>query len=62
MKKLLFPAALAIVLFPMIAAAQSAFDGTWKIDMSKVNFPKNRTFTCCRMARMSARRALHLMQ
>jgi len=40
MKKLLFPAALAIVLFPMIAAAQSALDGTWKIDMSKVNFPK----------------------
>lgn len=40
MKKLLFPIALVFVLTPMLAAAQSAFDGTWKVDMSKVNFPK----------------------
>jgi len=24
----------------MLAAAQSAFDGTWKIDVNKINFPK----------------------
>jgi hypothetical protein len=24
----------------MLAAAQSALDGTWKIDMNKVDFPK----------------------
>jgi len=40
MRKLLFPAALAVLLLPMTGTAQSAFDGTWKIDMSKVAFPK----------------------
>jgi hypothetical protein len=40
MKKLLFPAALAALLLPMTGAAQSAFDGTWKIDMNKVAFPE----------------------
>jgi hypothetical protein len=40
MKKLLLTAAVAALLIPMMAVAQSAFDGTWKIDMSKVNFPK----------------------
>ncbi len=34
---LLVPAAL---LMPMPATAQSVFDGTWKIDMNKVDFPK----------------------
>lgn len=40
MKKLFFLVALAALLLPLLAAAQSAFDGTWKIDMSKVHFPK----------------------
>ncbi len=40
MKKLFFLVALAALLMPMPAAAQSAFDGTWKIDMNKVDFPK----------------------
>jgi len=40
MKKLLLTAGLTALLFPMIAAAQSAIDGTWKVDMSKVDFPK----------------------
>jgi hypothetical protein len=54
MRKLLFPAALAVLLLPMTGTAQSAFDGTWKIDMSKVAFPKkpdifllqNGTYAC----------------
>jgi hypothetical protein len=38
MKKLFFPIALAAALtVPMLAAAQSAFDGTWKIDINKVD-------------------------
>jgi hypothetical protein len=40
MKKLFFPAALAALLMPLLAVAQSAFDGTWKIDKNKVGFPK----------------------
>lgn len=40
MKKLLLVLVFAALLFPMPAAAQSAFDGTWKIDMNKVDFPK----------------------
>jgi hypothetical protein len=40
MKKLLFPVALAALLLPMLAVAQSAFNGTWKVDMNNVNFPK----------------------
>jgi hypothetical protein len=35
MKKRFFSVALAALLMPMMAAAQSAFDGTWKIDTSK---------------------------
>jgi hypothetical protein len=38
MKKLFFPLALAALLVPC-AAAQNAFEGTWKIDFSKVDFP-----------------------
>jgi hypothetical protein len=38
MKKLLFPMALAALLVPC-AAAQSVFEGTWKVDFSKINFP-----------------------
>jgi len=30
----------AILFLPIFAAAQSPFDGTWKVDMNKVNFPK----------------------
>ena len=40
MKKPLFPLKLAVLWMPMLAAAQSAFDGTWKVDMNKVDFPK----------------------
>jgi len=40
MKKLLLLVARVVLLLPMLATAQSAFDGTWKIDMSKVDFPK----------------------
>ena len=40
MKKLFFAAAFAALLMPVVAAAQNAFDGTWKVDMSNVNFPK----------------------
>ena len=35
---LLFP--LVALLLPTLAMAQSAFNGTWKIDMNKVDFPK----------------------
>jgi hypothetical protein len=40
MKKLFFLVAFAALSMPMQAAAQSAFDGTWKIDMNKVDFSK----------------------
>jgi hypothetical protein len=40
MKKLFFLVVLAAMLMPMLAMAQSAFDGTWKIDMNKVDFSK----------------------
>jgi hypothetical protein len=39
MKKLSFVSVLAALLSPMLMA-QSAFDGTWKVDMSKVDFSK----------------------
>lgn len=40
MKKLFFLVFFAALLMPMLTTAQSAFDGTWKIDMNKVGFPK----------------------
>ena len=40
MKRLSFFVALGALLIPTLAAAQSVFDGTWKIDMSKVDFSK----------------------
>src|ERR1700690_1597205 len=40
MKKMFFLVALAALLLPTLAMAQSAFDGTWKMDMNKVDFPK----------------------
>src|ERR1039458_4611336 len=40
MKKLFFLVALAALLMPTLAMAQSVFDGTWKVDMNKVDFPK----------------------
>ena len=40
MKKLFFTIAIGALLIPTLAMAQSAFDGTWKIDMNKVHFPK----------------------
>jgi hypothetical protein len=40
MKKLFLLIASATLLMPGLAVAQSAFDGTWKIDMSTVDFSK----------------------
>jgi len=40
MKKLLFTGVLMACLMPMQAMAQSAFDGTWKIDLNKAQMPK----------------------
>jgi hypothetical protein len=40
MKRLLLSVVLAVLLMPMLTAAQSTFDGTWKIDWSKVDFSK----------------------
>jgi hypothetical protein len=40
MKKLLWTGLLVSLWMPGLAMAQSAFDGTWKIDMNKVEFPK----------------------
>lgn len=40
MKKLFFLVALPALLMPLLAMAQSAFDGTWKVNMNKVDFPK----------------------
>src|SRR5271165_4014615 len=40
MKKLLWICLLASILMPVSALAQSAFDGTWKVDMSKAQLPK----------------------
>lgn len=39
MKKLVFAALLMLLVMPMLAVAQSPFDGTWKNDMSSVQFP-----------------------
>jgi hypothetical protein len=39
MKKLLL-VVLGALMMPVLAAAQSVFDGTWKIDMNKVDFSK----------------------
>jgi hypothetical protein len=40
MKKLLFFGLLMPLLMPVVAMAQSAFDGTWKVDLSKAQLPK----------------------
>jgi hypothetical protein len=40
MKKLLFVGLAILLLMPVVASAQSAFDGTWKIDLKKAEFPK----------------------
>jgi hypothetical protein len=40
MKKLFLVTAVAALLMPVVAAAQSAFNGTWKTDMNKVDFSK----------------------
>ncbi len=40
MKKLIFVGLAMLWLMPVIATAQSAFDGTWKIDLNKAEFPK----------------------
>jgi len=43
MKRTLFLAMFGLLLTPVFAAAQSPFDGTWKVDMNKVDFPKKPT-------------------
>jgi len=61
MKKLFFPMALAALLVSG-AAAQSVFEGTWKIDFSKVTFStkpdeyllQNGTYTCKSCTEVSA--------
>ena len=40
MKRLFFLVAFAALLIPIPGAAQNALDGTWKVDMNKVDFPK----------------------
>src|SRR5215472_15475959 len=40
MKKLGFMVALGALLMPALAMAQSTLDGTWKMDMNKVDFSK----------------------
>jgi hypothetical protein len=40
MKKSLLGGLLLLLLLPVFAVAQSAFDGTWKINMSNAQFPK----------------------
>ena len=40
MKKLLFIGLATLLLMSVIAAAQSAFDGTWKIDLNKADLSK----------------------
>ena len=40
MKKLSLAALLMLLLAPVLGLAQTAFDGTWKIDMKKAEFPK----------------------
>ena len=45
MKKLLFLVVFAALSMPVLTKAQAAFDGTWKIDMNKVDFsPKPDAF------------------
>jgi len=43
MKRTLSLAMFGLLLTPVFAAAQSPFDGTWKVDMNKVDFPKKPT-------------------
>lgn len=40
MRRIYLVAALSFSLMPLLARAQSPFDGTWKVDMNKVDFPK----------------------
>jgi hypothetical protein len=40
MKKLSLTVSLMLLLTPVVVLAQSAFDGTWKVDMNKAEFPK----------------------
>lgn len=40
MKKVVIRGLLCLLLVPVFAMAQNAFDGTWKVDLNKVDFPK----------------------
>ena len=41
MKKLFVVGLLMLLLMPVLAMAQSPFDGTWKFDPSTLQFPTN---------------------
>ncbi len=40
MRKVYLVVLFGLLLMPVLAAAQNAFDGTWKVNMNKVDFPK----------------------
>lgn len=40
MKRLYSAVMMSLFLLPLVASAQNQFDGTWKVDMNKVDFPK----------------------
>lgn len=40
MRRIYLVAALGILLMPLLASAQSPFDGTWKVNMNNVDWPK----------------------
>jgi hypothetical protein len=40
MRRLQWALLSGMLLLPLLASAQSPFDGTWKVDMNKVDFPK----------------------
>lgn len=40
MRRVYLVLTLGLLLMPLVANAQSPFEGTWKVDMSKVDFPK----------------------
>ena len=64
MRKVYLVALFGLLLMPVLAAAQSAFDGTWKVDMNKVDFPKKPDVypAAKRHVRMQDVRAAHRSQ
>jgi hypothetical protein len=73
MKKLLWTGVLVSLLMPSLAIAQSAFDGTWKINLNKAELPKKpdvfllqggvyQCKTCVEGLRISKQKSLHCAQ